>query len=162
MTNIVEKAKDIAKNHLIKTRYEHAKRVVKLLSTYYSPSEVEIAASYLHDIFEDTYLSEKYIIDEVGQEVCDLVKELTNPTEYYGDAKSFDHMKNASELAKRIKLCDRTDNILKRIKNIEEYRKKVPQYINDSMDLLEIIGSSDKKLAEVYKNTLVSLKNMVS
>jgi hypothetical protein len=94
----------------------------------------------------------------VGIEVCNLVKELTNPTEYFGDTKDFDHLKNVSEKAKRIKLCDRIDNISKRIKNIEQYRKKVPQYIEASLELLEIIGKSDKNLSVLYKNTLSILE----
>lgn len=158
---LIKLAKSLAKEHLLDHRYEHAKRVVELLCKYSKPTDNEIAAAYLHDILEDTYLRDEYVIEKVGENVYKLIKELTNPVEYYGPNKCFDHMKNASKEAKRIKLCDRIDNMIKRIKNKEEYIKKIPNYIDDSKNLLEILESSDKNLSIVYKNTLSSLQELI-
>ena len=144
-TKIIEKANLIAKENLISNRYEHAKRVVDILCKY-AASEKEIAAAYLHDIFEDTHLSEEYVSKEVGEEICIIAQELTNPPEDYED-RSFRHMKNASKEAKRIKLCDRIDNISKRIENSQKYgKKKIDSYIEESEILAEMLKDSDENL----------------
>ena len=144
-TKIIEKANLIAKKNLISNRYEHAKRVVDILCKY-AASEKEIAAAYLHDIFEDTHLSEEYVSKEVGEEICIIAQELTNPPEDYED-RAFMHMKNASKEAKRIKLCDRIDNISKRIENSQKYgKKKIDSYIEESESLAEMLKDSDENL----------------
>lgn len=155
--NLIENARLIAEQNLISSRYEHAKRVVDILCRY-AASEKEIAAAYLHDIFEDTYLSEDYILGEVGKEVCFIVKELTNTPEDLD--RSFYHMKNASKEAKRIKLCDRIDNISKRIKNPDKYELK--SYIIESENLVELLKTPDNNnLYELCKKKIDTLKNKV-
>jgi len=151
---MINKAKKVSQDYLVESRYEHAKRVVGILCKYEKPSDVEVVAAYLHDIFEDTYLSEEYILEEFGQEVLDLVKELTNPIDHYID-RSFEHMNKASKKAKRIKLCDRIDNMSKRMDFIDEYKKKkILSYIKESKNLFEILKNSDKNLSNLYLETL--------
>jgi (p)ppGpp synthase/HD superfamily hydrolase len=155
---MVNKAKKVSQDYLVESRYEHAKRVVNILCKYEKPSDVEIVAAYLHDIFEDTYLSEEYILEEFGQEVVSLVKELTNPIDHCLD-RSFEHMTKASKKAKRIKLCDRIDNMSKRIHSINEYKKKkILSYIEESKNLFEMLKNSDEELSNLYLETLGSLE----
>jgi (p)ppGpp synthase/HD superfamily hydrolase len=155
---MINKAKRVSQDHLVQSRYEHAKRVVGILCKYDQPSDVEIAAAYLHDIFEDTYLSEEYILEEFGPDVTGLIKELTNPIDHCLD-RSFSHMIKASKKAKKIKLCDRIDNMSKRINSIKDYKKKkISSYIEESKNLLEMLKNSDKNLADLYLETLELLE----
>ena len=57
----------------------HPKAVAELVSTV-TDDEIAIAAAWLHDVVEDTPVSLDEIETEFGQEVCQLVQDLTNVT----------------------------------------------------------------------------------
>lgn len=80
-------------------------------------SESEIAAAWLHDSVEDTSVTLEDIKSEFGEEVAELVHELTDPEEirHLSTAerkkKQAERIATESESARRIKLADQTSNV---------------------------------------------------
>ena len=80
-------------------------------------TEVEIAAGWLHDSVEDTSVTIEELTHEFGEEVAQLVHELTDPDElkYLPTAerkqKQAERICTESESARRIKLADQTSNV---------------------------------------------------
>jgi (p)ppGpp synthase/HD superfamily hydrolase len=154
--NIVEKAKNLTKL-LTPNRAAHAQRVAKQLI---NPSENELAAAYLHDILEDTHLKEDQLVEEVGVEVTEMVKKLTNPMSIYSSRiRDFSHLKDAIPEVKRIKLSDRIDNIKKRVYAANECNVwALRDYAKETAGLLEIIKDGDENLAQILSTLLSKLK----
>lgn len=104
-----------------------------------------VAASYVHDVEEDT----DYKVDELGPEVKALVVELTNPSKNSKEPRDYrkwldrKHLAEVSQEAKIIKLIDRIDN-LREVPECE-FRKK---YAGESRLLAEVIGDADPDLKE--------------
>jgi (p)ppGpp synthase/HD superfamily hydrolase len=143
---LVERAKLLAEKLLATSRFTHAERVADLLN---NPTEIELAAAYLHDILEDTRLDEHQLALIVGKEVTNIVKELTNPPmRYISGVRDFSRFKNASKEAKRVKMADRIDNIKKRFNWINPANNQnLLDYAEESRQLLEFTKDADEKLA---------------
>src|SRR5690554_853846 len=104
---------------------EHPKRVVALLKSVKHTPEM-IAAAYLHDVVEDTEVSNEDIKNRFGAQVASLVEELTDE---YEKAKypnlnrrarkerEVKRQANMSPAAKTIKLADVIDNTRDIVKN---------------------------------------------
>jgi (p)ppGpp synthase/HD superfamily hydrolase len=97
--------------------FEHPRRVAERVSLLYGSYEVMVAAAYLHDVLEETTVTEKEILDATNLEVLELVIELTN-RKYQGGLsrqtrKLLDaaRLSRTSPLAKIIKIIDRIDNL---------------------------------------------------
>lgn len=75
-----------------------------------------ISAAYLHDTLEDTDTTMQEIIDNFGIEVGLLVKELTDPDEFYSmplslrKEKQAERIKNYHEDTKLVKIADQISN----------------------------------------------------
>jgi (p)ppGpp synthase/HD superfamily hydrolase len=143
---LAKRARLLAEKLLSTSRFNHAERVADLLS---NPTEIELAAAYLHDILEDTNLDEKLLVDVVGQEITNIVKELTNPPmRYINGIRDFSRFKTASKEAKKVKMADRIDNIKKRFKWINPANNQsLLDYAEESRQLLEYTKDGDEKLA---------------
>ena len=154
--NILENAKRLFKL-LSPSRAAHAQRVAAL---FINPSENELAAVYLHDILEDTHLKEEDLLSEVGPEVTEMVKKLTNPLHIYSQKiRDFSHLKNAIPEVKRIKLADRIDNIKKRVDAVDEFNcKHLKDYATETERLLAILKDGDERLANILYGLLDKLK----
>lgn len=114
--------------------------------------ETQIAA-LLHDVIEDTTYSKVDIHAHFGNDVADLVQELTNVYEKsaYPDLNrkerkrlEFERIAGISQRAKLIKLADRIDNLTERGLNGGFMRK----YLKESRDLLEVLRGTDEFLEE--------------
>ena len=93
----------------------HPISVAKIISEigYVGDSEV-LAAALLHDTIEDTKTTPEELIDNFGERVCSLVKEVTddkNLPKLERKQRQIDHAKEISEGAALIKLGDKISNV---------------------------------------------------
>ena len=96
----------------------HPKRTVELVRKK-TNSPIIIAATFCHDVLEDTHYSRAKMLELIGPQAYLLVLELTNPSKDLkgvprATRKLIDrmHLANVSPEAKLIKLCDRLDNVM--------------------------------------------------
>lgn len=127
--------------------------------------DVAVAAAYLHDVIEDCGDQwAKDIEEQCGKEVLDLVNELTFPTdkpEFRGMPRAeknkirFAKMAVMTEMAKRIKLVDRLDNVC----DMKCAPLKMKQkYIPESAQLVDLIGYVDVDTAKELKEAIHRLE----
>jgi (p)ppGpp synthase/HD superfamily hydrolase len=146
----------------------HPRSVAAKVRTMPGMTDVDVAAALTHDVLEDVAfklgLVEEYedeIREACGQEVLDLVWDLTSPSErpeWEGKprdekrAADLPHLLAASDRAKRIKMVDRWDN-LKDYKNAPR-RYMVSKYLPESRQLLGHIGYVDEVMAKELKDRI--------
>lgn len=127
---------------------EHPKAVSEIVASV-PHTEAMICASWLHDTIEDTPVTLKMIQDEFGEEVADLVWQLTdvsNPTDGNRQVrKDIDrvHLSKASPEAKTIKLADlihNSDSILEHDVGFARV------YLKEKRALLEVLKEGDTTL----------------
>lgn len=95
----------------------HCEQVANLVELLGNGTEEMIAAAWLHDVIEDTEVSEDYVREEFGDTVTDLVIELTKTTSSKdGSSRKERHdielerLSKVSLEAKTIKLADIISN----------------------------------------------------
>lgn len=125
-----------------------------------------IAAAYLHDVLEDCGSGwESIIQEECGEEVLNLVKELTYPVDKpewrlaSRDEKNkirYAHTENMSNEAKRIKMVDRWDNCQDMIGQSKSW---VAKYVPESYKILEICRSVDEDMGKDLELIINNLEN---
>jgi len=94
----------------------HPINVMERLRSCGITDEVTLATALLHDVVEDTTKTEQDIIDVAGIEVATAVMMLTNKAD---GPRSFavktvtmlEHARHYNDVAKRVKLADRYDNL---------------------------------------------------
>lgn len=130
---------------------EHPKRVVALLKTVKHTPEM-VAAAYLHDVVEDTDVSNEDIKKKFGPQVAKLVKELTDeyekakyPSLNRRARKEREVMRKAkmSSEAKTIKLADVIDNTRDIVKNDPGFARK---YLREMYKLTEALQGGNFQL----------------
>jgi len=95
----------------------HPARVAGMVTIHKDSTEKMVAAAWLHDVLEDTSVTEEDIITRFGREVAVLVKDMTNvPKDSHiprdiRKAMDRERLMKVSDEAKLIKLCDRIDNL---------------------------------------------------
>lgn len=95
---------------------EHLQEVADLIWAS-GGSDIEIAAAWLHDSVEDTSVTLEDIRNEFGEEVANLVHDLTDPEELKHlptaerKNKQAERICNECESARKIKLADQTSNV---------------------------------------------------
>lgn len=93
----------------------HTIRVAYTLQDIGKESDpILLSAAVLHDVLEDTDATENQLTDLFGEEVCSIVKEVTDDmTLTYDDRKRFQIKKapTLSNRAKLIKIADKMSNI---------------------------------------------------
>ncbi len=113
--NIAAKAHQGQKDLALKDYIEHSKAVANSLNT-----DEEKAIGYLHDVLEDTSLTENDLISMgVPKDIVNVVKILTkDKSESYTD---YIKRVNNNELARKVKIADLKHNMdLSRIPNLNE------------------------------------------
>jgi (p)ppGpp synthase/HD superfamily hydrolase len=126
---------------------------------YYVP--YVIAAAWLHDVVEDTDASESDIKSRFGDDIFRLVMILTNPSKEHSELRRAErkkmdreHLANASDEAKAIKLADRIDNL--RDLSVdplvpENFRVR---YLSESQQLLEVLRGVDGRLEDMLQGMI--------
>lgn len=130
------------------TKYiNHPIRVASLVYKYKKSKNIEtlITAAYLHDTIEDTEITYYDIVREFGPQVASLVLELTTDKDLknkIGKTKYLEiKMKNMSNWALDIKLCDRLDNVIDLINSDENFRNK---YIKETVEIINFLIDNRK------------------
>ena len=124
-------------------------------------TEIMLAAAWLHDTVEDTPKTLAQIRHCFGDEVADLVDQLTDVSRPSDGSRAqrrkIDrlHTACASPAAKTIKLADLIDNT----KSIVAHdRKFAAVYLREKMALLEVLTEGDSHLwAMAYAQTIAGL-----
>ncbi|VAX11670.1 Guanosine-3',5'-bis(Diphosphate) 3'-pyrophosphohydrolase [hydrothermal vent metagenome] len=126
----------------------HLAAVAKLVSTV-TDDPATIATAWLHDVVEDTPATLYEIETEFGSEVAHLVENLTDVSKP-GDGnraarKALDreHLCQASNRAKTVKLADLIDNCNDICKNDPRFAQV---YITEMGALLEVLNDGDSNL----------------
>jgi (p)ppGpp synthase/HD superfamily hydrolase len=96
----------------------HPARVAGRVILLDDVTEDVVCAAWLHDVVEDCNVGKEDLAERFGDDVAELVSELTNPPK--GDsslnraarkARDRDRLRTASRWARTIKLIDRIDNL---------------------------------------------------
>lgn len=116
----------------------HCERVAKVVAAQSNYSYIDTAAAWLHDVLEDTIVTENMLREVFGNEITDIVVLLTrtkNQT-YYQFITSLVESKNVSAMS--IKLIDLKDNMSdsKEGSRLDKYRFAY-MMILDSMQKVE-------------------------
>jgi len=142
----------------------HLEAIVKLLNQVTDDPEI-LAAAWLHDTVEDTPATLDNIEHEFGQNVAELVEDLTDvslPSDgNRAIRKEIDrkHLAQASNRAKTIKLADLIDNC----RDIAKHDPRFAVVFLEEMDaLLEILDDGHPSLLEqahrVYAKSISKIK----
>lgn len=143
----------------------HPARVVAHAMLYEDITEQELCVGWLHDTIEDYKVKPNQIVNlfdidkKFGQEVADLVVELTNPSKKLPkktpreEKKRVDreHLKLVSFKAKRLKLIDRLDNCLELDSAPQNF---INLYVEETRLLLDVIGDAEPELNNQILNQL--------
>lgn len=137
----------------------HPMRVAGRIAIHPAANEEMVAAAYLHDVLEDTDVSEMDLSDVFPYPVVYLVAQLTNPSKQMAGvtraekkAADREHLKHVSVRAKMIKLVDRIDNVREVVTDPEAPPDFVKIYRAESLLLLEALKGTDAELeAELAK-----------
>lgn len=125
-----------------------------------------LTAALCHDLLEDTGVTEKEILETTNENVLKLVKELTNPSKGMNARRAIrkqidrDHLLNASNDAKVIKLVDRICNLKDmkvQLKDMDSERDFLELYVFESRQLLDALKGSNEKLEKELLEVIESL-----
>ena len=128
---------------------------------------VTIAAGYLHDTVEDTETSHEEILREFGENISDIIKEVTDDKSLPKAERKrlqLEHAKHASPAAKQVKIADKTSNLrsLFRAPPKDWDDKRKLEYINWSKAVVDNCRGVNAKLEacfdEAYTRVVKSLK----
>jgi (p)ppGpp synthase/HD superfamily hydrolase len=139
----------------------HPMRVANLV-IYAKMRDECISAALLHDVLEDTDYPEDQLKMYVGQEIFNLVKELTNPScklpkespRHIKKEMDFAHIRTISNEAKTLKMLDRLDNI----SNGNAPSNFMRKYIPESYELAEICKEANPHIHSMLIEKLDELK----
>ena len=129
----------------------HPIRVALAVLMHSGTTEDMVVAALLHDTVEDTSVTPEEIQAKFGENVSNLVCELTNSTKRlrvsWEVIKRIDRERLAqcSDQAKVIKMVDRIDNLRSCGEASREWRV---QYAKESLRLVTVIGEADLQLGE--------------
>jgi len=117
----------------------HPEATAETLRSCGIEDEAVLTAAYLHDVLEDTHVSEQQLLAEFGKAVTRIVKELTKKGLPGRRRKEIQAalLKQAAAMspdAKLVKLADRLHN-LRDMTVWEEWRQR--RYAKETMELLE-------------------------
>ncbi|MDP1712554.1 MAG: HD domain-containing protein [Candidatus Nanopelagicaceae bacterium] len=118
------------------------------------------AVALLHDVLEDTSVTEEQMIEIVGLHVTNLVKQLTNPSKGSPElravrkAKDREHLRTVENEIKIIKMLDRIDNLQTMRTAPKEFKTL---YLEESRLLAETIGNAHPDLKKKLLKTIEDL-----
>lgn len=138
----------------------HPQAVADILRRHGVTDEATLAAAYLHDVIEDTATDEATLEREFGNEVAELVRELTNigprgRSFAEKQATLLAHARKMSAKARLVKMADR-------LHNLSEMHAwpawKQARYARAGIELLEALRASpDESLAEELRTAAAAI-----
>ena len=135
----------------------HPFRVARAVARHEIGSRITVAAALLHDTIEDTGVREGDLRRKFGDEITDLVVELTKPLypNSLSRAKRFEHelkrLATISRRAKIIKLLDRMDNV-RESAQVEDSFTEI--YLGESKALARELHDADPKVGTKLKRLI--------
>ncbi|WP_293291816.1 HD domain-containing protein [Oricola sp.] len=94
--------------------FNHLAEVAAMCAELEPFDAVLVAACYLHDTVEDTSVTEADIRAQFGDDIADLVMDVTDPAGLKGKARrerQVAHTAGSGPRVKRLKLADKTSNV---------------------------------------------------
>ena len=116
-----------------------------------------LAAAWLHDVVEDTPRTLDHIRDRFGEEITDLVSDLTDVSKQSdgnrATRKAIDrhHTELASPRAKTIKLADLIDNTRSIVERDPDFARV---YLAEKSELLKVLKEGDPDLWQMASSTV--------
>jgi GTP pyrophosphokinase len=135
----------------------HPLDVMKTLWGWGVVDRTALAAAVLHDVIEDTDVSVRQIAKEFGEEVAQLVQELTHAPQDGAKPQYLERFATASVAALVIKLADRHSNLQHRLLAKPEV---VTAYFQKSEVLLQILDARRGEITEMFGEQ--AARNIVS
>lgn len=129
--------------------FSHPKYVARIIEELTNDPAM-VAVALLHDVLEDTDATLQELEEEFGQEIAELVKELTNPEKMLPNKKLYLADKLANQISDKallIKLADRYHNVLFLESDLVSV-SFIKKYYYETMFILKAIKTSDRKLTE--------------
>jgi (p)ppGpp synthase/HD superfamily hydrolase len=120
---------------------------------------VLVTAAILHDTLEDTATTEDALRSAFGDEITEIVLEVTDPTELKGKARrerQVTHIATASMRAKLIKIADKTSNVAE-LADLPQgigRVKRAQRYIDWSRRVVDVCRESDAMLEFAFDAAL--------
>lgn len=141
----------------------HPINVANLVKKYKASHHIDslIAAAYLHDTLEDTNTTYYELVENFGIEVASLVSELTTNRDMkkeIGKEKYLAYkLKEMTNWALVIKLCDRLDNVSGLYDVDSEFRTR---YINETIFILNYVVNN-RNLTQTHLNIIKDINSIV-
>ncbi len=159
---LVEVIRFASEKHKYQTRKDgripyinHPIEVAYLLVKVGETDAALLAAALLHDTIEDTKTSDKEILERFGQEVLNIVKEVTDDkklSKYERKQAQIDHAPHLSRSAKLLKLADKTCNvqdIIKRPPGGWSVKRKM-QYLDWAEAVVNGMRNTNEELENLF------------
>lgn len=149
-----------------KTPYAvHPIRVAEYLRRLaHEEDENVLIAALLHDTIEDTGITFDSVAALFGDDVAQLVGELTNDNRLPKARRRslmMEHLSSLSARAKRIKLADRLDNVSDLLNGMGTPEKRV-RYADETARLLNGCAGACKPIEDALKEALERLRQLNS
>lgn len=143
--------------------YIHCQEVAHIVSTVNLRPQV-IAAAWLHDVLEDTPITEAYLLSCFGQEITQLVKEVTDVSKKTDGnrvrRKEIDrqHLAHSSRYGATIKLADLIHNTQSIVKYDPDFARI---YLDEKEQLLEVLQHGDVELWRKARSVLIEAQKHI-
>lgn len=145
-------------NHTIRVAY-----IVQEIAKEYDPEL--LSAAILHDVLEDTDATEAELTDLFGQEVCSVVKEVTDDmTLTYDDRKRLQIKKapSLSRKAKIIKIADKLSNVQDVLtSNLNWSNRRKRKYVEWSEQVIAGCRNVNAALEAAFDNIITEAKKVL-
>lgn len=173
MNIIIEAARLAAKAHAGQTRqngepyHNHLHRVAFEVMLLEDSTEDMIVAAYLHDILEDTKVTEAALRHRFGDSITNLVVELTNCYSHQQHPEMDRETRKNHELqrllktstrAQKIKLLDRIDNLSGGPFLDDDATDYRTYYLPESEKMAQELGQVDPKLQDRLVTAIQKLR----
>ena len=135
----------------------HPIRVMGLVKTVLKDPDA-LAAALLHDVIEDTEITENEIYAEFGPDVTEMVVALSDPPKVDGGpnrkarkALDRDRLSKASASVQTIKVADMIDNTESIVAHDPHFAKV---YLQEKRLLLDVLTKADARLVRIAHNQI--------
>ena len=137
----------------------HPIRVMSLVKTVLKDPDA-LAAALLHDVIEDTEITENEIYAEFGPDVTSMVAALSDPPKVNGiqsrkarKALDRDRLSKASASVQTIKVADMIDNTESIVAHDPHFAKV---YLEEKRLLLDVLTKADTGLVHIARNQITN------
>lgn len=140
----------------------HPMRVALAISLLFPEDHEAVCAALLHDVIEDTEVTEEALRIGFSGRIVDLVLETTKVSKKEDGnravrkALDLEHYRKASSTGQTIKVVDRTDNVKDIVDRDPVFAY---EYLKESQELLDALTKADPVARNRLQNILLSAKS---